>query len=144
MAKIAKKLIDEIHTDLDGERIDYVYRDKVSRSGGKEVWGKARIITGLNAYLARAGESDDPFFLIEIAEPIWLVLDDKARIALVDHELCHCSIDYDEDGLKVLSMVGHDLEEFHGIIRRHGMWRPSIQAFNEQLRFWDQVSHGRR
>ena len=100
--RIAEQLIHKHHTHLQDAHIEYVYRDKASKSGGKTVWGKARKISGLNAYLAASnGASDivyaDDFFVIEIAEDVWGQLKPAQREALVDHELCHCTIEVDDD-----------------------------------------------
>lgn len=134
VARIAATLIPKHHPELEGVRIEYVFRDKTAISKGKEVWGKARKITGLSAYLAAKPSSDVVFtedlFVIEIAEPVWGDLKEPQRIALVDHELSHCTIDVDEDdGTVKLQMVPHDLEEFRHVVERHGLWRQELEAF---------------
>ena len=58
---------------------------------------------------------------------VWARLDTAKRLALVDHEFCHLSIDADGK----LSMVGHDLEEFCAVVRRHGAWLDDISLFNQ-------------
>lgn len=130
---IAEKLIADHHNHLDGTHIEYVFRDKAANSGGKEVWGKARKISGLNAYLAGdIGEGVDveDFFVIEIAEDVWRILDGDQRVALVDHELHHCTIAINDDNVVTgLAIAPHDLEEFKAVVERHGLWRPDITEF---------------
>jgi hypothetical protein len=132
---VAERLIPRYHAHLDGVRIEYVFRDKHANSAGKEVWGKARKVSGLNAYLAAevhgelAGGYED-FFVIEIAEDIWSMLEPKQREALVDHELCHITIEYDDEKDEVkLALRSHDVEEFGAVIQRHGLWRPCLEEF---------------
>jgi hypothetical protein len=95
VARIAEDLIPRHHPDLVGERIEYVFRKKATKSKGREVWGTARLIGGLNAFLATDDDERpydgtvESFFVIEIAEDIWGEIDSTQRVALVDHELCH-------------------------------------------------------
>jgi hypothetical protein len=70
------------------------------------------------------------------------------RVALVDHELCHCALfvkdeserpafwrrfdqtrdTYDEsDHDYRWGMRGHDIEEFGEVLYRHGFWKPAEQ-----------------
>lgn len=128
--EIARPLINKHHTHLAALRIVYIFVSEASKSRGKIVWGKAHKISGLNAWLATDEEYREaepcPFFVLEIARPIWTQLKDEARRALVDHELCHFDI---EDGK--LTLRPHDLEEFNEVVRRHGLWRPEVEFFVE-------------
>jgi hypothetical protein len=139
VARIADDLIAKHHPELEGVRIEYVFRDPPTNTKGKQVWGSARKISGLNAYLATPSESDgagdtDDLFVIEIAEKVWGALKDTQRIALVDHELSHCTIEVDEESDEVtLRLLPHDLEEFRGVIERHGLWEGSTAAFGRAM-----------
>jgi hypothetical protein len=137
---IAESLIEEVdrHGDLAKARIEYVFIDKAPKSKGRQVWGRARKMTGLSAYLAAALRRNAfrepvPFFVVEISHDIWQGLDDRQRRALVDHELCHLWVDEDDDGELVLGTSGHDVEEFRGVISRHGLWNRSTEAFARGL-----------
>lgn len=140
--RIAEALIAKHHHHLDDIRIEYVFRSEAAKDKGKTVWGKARKISGLNAYLSQpldpdetpAGEDVD-YFVIEIAEDIWAVIDQRERVALVDHELCHCTTDFNKDGDLVLKIRPHDLEEFRQVVQRHGLWRDDVQAFSDAMHF---------
>jgi predicted LPLAT superfamily acyltransferase len=95
-------------------------------------------VSNLNAYLALGGidepepdEPPTPFFVIEIAFDAWEILEKEQRVALVDHELCHCMMD--EDSGKLI-MHPHDLEEFNAVVRRHGLWQPDVVTFARTLR----------
>lgn len=141
---IANKLIGKHHRDLRDVKgsIRYVFRDEATTTKGKVVLGKARTVSGLNAWLAEPVDGDAPaFYVMEIAEDEWDLMDDKKRRALVDHELCHFAPEVNDEGVRQLKLRAHDLEEFVGVVARHGMWRPEIEhvvkVANEQLRLLD-------
>jgi hypothetical protein len=77
-------------------------------------------------------------FVIEISASVWEGLDERGRRALVDHELMHCTIEFTDDLEMKLAIRGHDVEEFFGIVRRHGLWKGDIEQMAivtaEQLR----------
>lgn len=125
---IAEKLIQEHHQHLQGELIEYIFRDKAASKGGKIVFGKARKIRGLTAYLSRPEE--DEYFLMEIGLDAWKTLTQEQKVALVDHELCHFGID--DNGNKVI--IPHDLEEFVAVVDRHGLWSRSVQNMASALK----------
>lgn len=139
--EIAEDLIQKYHQHLIDYsiKIEYVFVDKTPKSNGREVWGKCKKVTSLNAYLASPDPnkegSGDPFFVIIISEPIWDLLSKDKKIALVDHELCHAwaeenqKEDDDESPPFKVSIKPHDLEEFSCIVRRHGLWREDVKEF---------------
>ena len=147
VAEIAADLIDTVsdHEPLDGFRIVYLFIDKAPRSNGRTVLGTARVITGRAAFLSRrrGDEIDDfddakSYGLIEISHNTWLGLTDAQRVALVDHELCHFHVHYPDEGPATLATNGHDVEEFVGIIRRHGLWKSDLQEIGAAV--FDQLS----
>lgn len=145
--KIAEDLIPKYHAHLDeAARIEYVFRDEAANDGGKTVFGKARKVVGLNAYLAADQYFEQPtlegheaetvktpiaqdFFVLEIAADVWKHLDDNQREALVDHELCHFGLSFNDEGERKLSIIPHDVEEFASVVRRHGLWRVDVEQF---------------
>ena len=132
--EVARDLINDYHTHLAPIRIEYVFVNECPKERGKAVWARAKKISGLNAWLAQPARREltepEEFFVIEVAKPIWLQLDGKARRALVDHELTHCDV----DSADRLAIRPHDLEEFNVIVRRHGLWRVEVEAFLEAAR----------
>ena len=135
---IGRELIQEFHTHLraHGVRLIYLFRDDVPKLKGKEVWGKAQVKTGLDAYLARCSDDEEgqPFFVLTFSRPIWRRLSEKQRRALVDHELSHCWAEPDEKtGAIKLSTLPHDCEEFRDIIVRHGLWASDVERFAEAI-----------
>lgn len=141
VAVIAGELIRDVeqHAALKDVELRYVWRDKASKSKDRLVLAKARKVGGLNAFLAQTETADtemaanDPMFVVEVAEDTWLLLDDHQRVALIDHELCHLNVDFDGDGEPVLSIRGHDLEEFACIVRRRGLWKSDVATFGAEV-----------
>lgn len=130
VAHIADGLIPTNHPHLVPVRIEYVWRDKAASKGDRVTLGKARKVSGLNAFLAREDPDSDAcedFFVLEIARDTWEGMNSKQREALVDHELAHMGLT--EDGK--LTTVPHDIEEFHAILKRHGAWKSDLAVFVE-------------
>lgn len=129
--RIAERLIEKHHEHLRLVRIEYIFVTELVKKGGRLIWGDARKVSGLSAWLAtpenERSDEPNPFFVLEIILPMWNRLDEKQRLALVDHELSHFSTD--DAGKPV--MVPHDLEEFTGVVQRHGLWRPEVEFFIE-------------
>ena len=118
MVKMCQKLIEKHHEHLDGAKIAIICKDKASKKQGKTILATA----SLPSKKIRPLLDDDYHFIICVALDAWEVLEDKQRLALMDHELCHCH--FSEDGDPII--VAHDLEEFGCIIVRHGLWRGDI------------------
>lgn len=150
--RIAENLIPKYHKHLVGIRMEYLFQSQASRGGGKITLGKARKITGFNALLSTPDLLDDPdatsegceYFLITIAADMWELLGDKARVALIDHELSHCKVDRTEDNDVILSMYPHEIEEFADVLHRHGLWRPDLTNFmrnvgSDMLSLWSDL-----
>lgn len=128
---IVKALVPTTHPHLADERIRCVFRDEHAKEGGKAIWGRARKISGLNAYLSgSAGAKGDDYFVIEIAQDIWAGLNRKECLALVDHELSHCGIKTNPKTFEqTLCLLPHDVEEFQAVLERHGLWRRDVKDF---------------
>jgi hypothetical protein len=134
--KVAEKIVKEFHPHLHGVRIDYVFVSKTDKEGmpqpilskGKHVHGKAKKISGLNAYLASKYETpdDEEFFVIEISHYSWSYFSPDQRVALVDHELTHCALGAETGTPEIRS---HDVEEFTEIVKRRGLWEPDLEQF---------------
>jgi len=142
--EIADRLIPEHHQEIElwMDEIRYVFRDKAQKSKGRIVLGKAHKVGGMACYLIHSapgdlnefGDQAGDMFVVEIAADAWENLTTRQRIALVDHELCHFTIEIDEGtGEIVRKIVGHDVEEFNVIASRHGAWKPDLTEFAEAL-----------
>jgi hypothetical protein len=122
IVEIAQDLISKYHPTLLRARIGLVMREPAAKSGGKVVYGQAR----------KVSEQDKLFipydFIIVLAADEWRALTPIQRRALIDHELCHCKVEYDQDGDLTYKIVRHDIEEFNCILERYGWWWPSAGA----------------
>lgn len=132
--RVAQRLIAADFPRLRGLRIEYVFAEKTPKRHGAEVWGLARKIGSLSAFLAGALDDQDDgtaeeFFCVVISQPVWAKLDDLQKEALVFHELCHFGVEEDENGDSKLSILPHDLEEFGSVVKRYGLWREDVRAF---------------
>lgn len=79
--------------------------------------------------------------LVVINRHAWGYLSPEKRIALVDHELSHFErIDDSQGNVKSWGLLDHDVEEFIGVVKRHGLWREEVQDLLKagyQLRLFD-------
>lgn len=135
---LANQLINNHFSHLAAKRVEFIFvvdrdsngREMPPKAKGKDVWGRARVISGLGAYFAVAEEDrykiPDRFFVIEIAKSVWERLENpKHKEALLHHELSHCELT--ETGQPTI--VPHTLEEFTPTVREYGAWRHDVAAF---------------
>lgn len=125
LEEIGKSLVQKHHNHLLAAEIGYLVTKKAMNRGGKLILGKARRPSGLLGYFSRAD------FLIVVQGGEWAKADRDKREALVDHELCHCTLEYNEEGERIWTLRGHDLEEFSAIVERHGLWKEDVKQFTE-------------
>lgn len=92
------------------------------RLSGKP-WQKVRTCDHLRLLFGRI-----PDFIITFYAPYAYTASDAAWCALAEHELYHCAQKLDQDGMPKFDGEGkpvwairpHDVEEFHGVVRRYG------------------------
>lgn len=120
---IAKVLIRKLHDHLVPARIAFVFRKEMKR-GDVLTLGKAKKAAAMLVFLAEVD------FLIVFNWTVWRTLEPHQRVALVDHELCHCILNSEKGKW---ATAHHDVEEFGGVIRRWGEWKPDLEAFAEAL-----------
>jgi hypothetical protein len=156
VATIGKKLIKQHHDHLSGRRVEFLFIERLDKDGqsqaitrkGKSLYGQAKLVTGLNAYLAcapRAIEDPTPFFVILITKHFWTNASEEFKHALVDHELSHCWFDSETEKY---SMIEHDVTEFTAIVKRHGLWNHDVEVFvkaakQQSLAFDEETSQAR-
>ena len=85
-------------------------------------WVKAR-----QEYQVCQWFGDVPDFIITIYAPYAVQADDFSFCALIEHELYHCGQakkngvpSFKKDGTPKFCIVGHDVEEFVGVVARYG------------------------
>lgn len=122
--EIAEALIDVVHVDLERARIAYLFRKEMTKGGDRVQLAHASKVPAKWRHLAKLD------FLIEVNWTHWRLLQPRERIALVDHELCHCGRDLEAEKWV---LVHHDVEEFGTIVRRWGAWKPDLAQFARQL-----------
>lgn len=104
---------------------------------GRVTLGKCKKASDLDREVA---EFD---FIIMLRRAFWLDerVTDAQRRALLDHELCHAALKYDERGEPVEDERGrlvyrirkHDVEEFSAVIERNGVYKRDLEQFAAAL-----------
>lgn len=126
------------HSNLDGAEIQLVWMyDKRPDRDGVKLLGKAVKVPEVYQRLT------DIDFLIFLNRDEWILFEsygdpERMKRFLIDHEMCHCDRDYDEEtgdqkedasGRKLWRIRKHDIEEFEGPIRRHGLCMQDVIRF---------------
>lgn len=121
--QIAFLLIPQLHEHLESAKIVYLFREDM-KDRCRVKLGTAKKASAEVAYLT------DYDFILTFNWTAWRTLLPSQRVALVDHELCHCGIDMEKGGY---AMVPHDVEEFGSIVRRWGLWKPDLRNFGRDV-----------
>lgn len=124
---LGKEIVQKHHEHLREAEIAYLLTFRPMTSAGKTLAGKARKASGLIGYYS---QSD---FLIIVSFEFWQAATPSQRRALLDHEICHCSVEYDKDGGRHWTLKGHDIEEFTAIVDRHGLWHDGLKQFGQAV-----------
>ena len=103
---------------------------------GLLVLGKCRKASDFNR------EFSEYDFVILLNEEAWQDLTEAQRLALLDHECCHCEADLDDAGKQKEDERGrlcwrirkHSIEEFKEIVTRHGMYKADLADFVKAAR----------
>jgi len=118
--KLLEKAIAEWHphlADIDA-KIAILMRDPASKSGGVVCLGDAKKASPM----LRALGKEDYIFILEIAANEWQELDDKQRLALIDHLLCQCGAVEDEKKGTTYTILKPEIQLFKANLRRFGVW----------------------
>ncbi len=113
---------------------------------GRLILGKCKKASDLDRELA-------PWdFVILLNREFWYSprVNDLQRAAVLDHELHHAALTYDEQGdpkrdergRYVYRVRKHDLEEFSAIAARYGCWKGDIEEFWRALQRAEQKASG--
>ncbi len=98
--------------------------------------GKAKKMGDLDREVA------DYDLLILLNKEHWLIFDREQREALIDHELCHFQVCTNKDGSvkcdekdRICYRIRkHDVEEFHEVVERHGVYKRDLEIFAEKIK----------
>lgn len=126
------------HLHLMHAHIGFLWTNVLNKKGGRIIagtaeipffrggkWQNARQELQMEKWFGRL-----PDFVITINAVIFEEMADAEKLALIEHELYHCGQAKDEWGMPkfrksdnrpVFSIVGHDFEEFTGVVRRYGI-----------------------
>ncbi len=143
MYALLRELLDEYHHDVREARFALAWNLSWEPDvDGRVILGQCRKVSDLEREVFQDdGVSYD--FIIVLRQELWTDprVTDLQRKALLDHELCHAAVKYDESGEPVVDECGrtqyrirkHDLEEFSEIARRYGVWKADIEDFANAL-----------
>jgi hypothetical protein len=132
-------LVAEHHDELQHARIALAWHLAWKPDvDGRVCLGKCKKASDLDRELAAFD------FVILLRRAFWRDerVSDQQRRALLDHELCHAALKYDDAGEPVEDERGrlvyrirkHDLEEFTCIVARYGCYLADIERFAAALR----------
>ena len=133
--QIAESIIPQYHPHLKGVNICYLMKitppPKKKKADNAPSKPKKKITMAytkkVSAQTNVIGDKDYTF-LIVFDYNVWQNISDAGRLALVDHELCHCG--FNEEGEY---LIPHDVEEFKAVIDRHGFWKSDVKNFAESV-----------
>lgn len=135
-------------------RIEWLFRTHAEVKGGRQVLGTVfrpevngrlrELFTWLLEDKFGGTDEDAPIaFLIVLDYEFWAEAPDLQREILVYHELTHIQPALDkygaprfdkETGLPVLTLAGHDIEEFTAVVRRYGSYHQGLVDFIDAAR----------
>lgn len=119
-----KDLIGKYHPRLVPiiDEIAVVFKEKASEVGDVTIIGKTSKAPPLLSVLGDVKYK----FVITLAQNEWTSMDDKARLALLDHHLCACGVEEDNSGSVSKCYIRlPDVSFFKEEVERHGLWRTS-------------------
>jgi hypothetical protein len=121
---LLKQVIAEIPElrSLTSARIKLLFDKKGKKIKGRSVLGTAKAF-GKDEVLYH-----DFQFQITLDMSYWEESPENHK-ALLAHELGHCGFTDDEDP----TLIPHDLEEFHFVVKHFGLWRSDVARFAESL-----------
>lgn len=131
--RIMEDLVERHHADLVDAKIAIAWRYGKKDDADGRLWlGQAKKGSDLD----RSLHGYD--FVILLNYEAWQAVSvEQWRVALIDHELTHCTVSKDSNGEAKTDEAGrivyrtrkHDLEEFREIVARHGQWKQDIVDF---------------
>lgn len=112
---VAQQVMEEVpgHQHLRRARIAYLFRLSETSPWRAKVWRVPEMYRLLSGY----------DLVLAVWHLSWKLLDESGRRALIDHEFCHIA----PDGEGGWRLVGHDVEEFAGVVERRGLWDAAVQ-----------------
>lgn len=104
--------------------IAIIFRGKAAKRGGQVILGVSRKSPAILDILGKETYK----FILEIAADEWKTLSNSQQGALMDHLLCACRVEEDEEsGELKCSIASPDVQFFWDELTRQGDWRPRPQ-----------------
>lgn len=134
-------LFNEDHMHLLDAEIGFLWTNQENASKGRRVFGQAEQLMFRCGKWQKGRQEQQiyewfgfiPEFLITLDAVYCLECSDTEFLALVEHEMYHCGQAIDDygspkfnkdTGQPMLSLKGHDVEEFIGVVQRYGVGNP--------------------
>lgn len=99
--------------------VSFVFTPRLSHQG-EVALGKARIISGIQAFLLGSHQR----LVVELHAEAWDQLSRHQQLALLDHELSHFVWHEEREEFRIRP---HDIEEFFHIANRYGDYRADLE-----------------
>jgi hypothetical protein len=127
---IARELIAEQYPELASARVLWLVTSAKAKC-------KPKVLSPFERYLS-SGEAQDPAagydLVCVVNETDWgMVCNTGRERALVDHLCAHVERVTDDEGTETWKVKGHDVEDFHQVVERHGAWHPRLRDFAHAL-----------
>jgi hypothetical protein len=138
MYELLAEVRDLWHEDLEQAKIILAWRKEWKPDpDGRLVLGQCRKAPPIQRELA------DYDFVVVLNKEVWNSpqWDNEKKKALLDHELSHAAPTLDDDGEQkmdakgrlVWRIVKHEIEEFRGVVERHGAYKADLEKFAHAL-----------
>jgi len=145
MYPMLNELVEQHHEELTNARIALAWNLSWKPDvDGRVTLGKCKLASDLDRELAAFD------FVIILRQEFFQdpQVKDTQRRALLDHELSHATVRLDDEGepiedergRKVYRIRKHDIEEFSGIVARHGLYKRDLESLAAALRLSKQGS----
>lgn len=120
--EVMKKVLRECHVHL-LEIIDEIRIVMTEKASMSCPTGSTKKINQVSGVIIEAETGKDVKFVLEIPADVWGILSNDGREALMDHRLCACGLDYNEETEEIkYSVRKPEIQMFKGEIRRRGVW----------------------
>lgn len=122
VAEVVRAVIEEVpdtHGHLRSARIRCLRRTGRWVVRGETRWAHVRVLPAELRHVAGAD------IVLTVNSEVWDAMDKAHRRALIDHELSHVVL----NDAGNWTTVGHDVEDFIGVVRRRGLWRAEVEEF---------------
>lgn len=132
------------HAHLLDASIGWLWATGQCKAKDREVAGQCQLIAPMQSKWPSQRQhfqlaqwfGEVPDLLITISAHHAVYMDDWSFCALIEHELCHAAQDVDQygdprwnkEGLPILRLVGHDLEEFNTVVERYGARAAGVET----------------